>query len=189
MHALQSDSANAARYAERALEILEIADYGVHVGLAHQLLAHIELNRGNTDRAIELLERGAPLVAGSGRKFEWASLRIEQARALAQTGRSEEAASVAMEALGSIDELGSLEAGRCYMLIADVYEAIGDEERSIELYELAIEQLAAVPSRFAGEAHAKLANLLEARGDKDAALDVLKRAMQLQRVVEREHTV
>jgi tetratricopeptide (TPR) repeat protein len=72
------------------------------------------------------------------------------------------------------------------MLIADVYEAIGDGERAIELYELAIEQLSAVPSRFAGEAHAKLAELLEARGDKDAALDVLKRAMQLQRLVEHE---
>jgi tetratricopeptide (TPR) repeat protein/DNA-binding XRE family transcriptional regulator len=185
LHALQDDAATAARYAERALEILEVADYGVHVGLAHQLLAHIELNRGNADRAIELLERGAPLVAGSGRKFELASLRIEQARALAQTGRAEEAASAAMEALGSIGELGSLEAGRCYTLIAEVYESLGDEERAIELYELAVEQLEAVPTRFGADAHGKLAELLEARGDKDAALAVLKRAMHLQRQAER----
>jgi len=180
LHALQGDAETAARYAQRALEILEVADYGVHVGFAYQLLAHIELDRGESDRALELLDRALPLVSGSGRVFELASLRIEQARALAQLGRSEEAGAVAMQAVGAADELGELEAGRCFVLIAGVYETLNEDDRAIELYELAVEKLGAVPNRFAGEAYAKLAGLLERRGDKDAAYEVLKRAMNAQ---------
>ena len=184
LHALQGDPAAAARYAERALVILEVSDYGFHVGLANQLLAHIELDRGNADRALELLDRAAPYVVDSGRAFELASLRIEQARALAQLGRNEEAASVAMQAVGATDDLGAIDSGRCYMLIASVYEALGDDDRAIELYELAVEKLDPFPTRFTGEAYAKLAALLERRGDKDAAYDVLKRAMSVQHSAE-----
>lgn len=184
LHALQGDAESAARYAQRALEILEVADYGVHVGFAYQLLAHIELDRGDGDRALELLERAVPLVAGSGRVFETASLRIEQARALAQLGRAEEAGAFAMQAAGAANELGALEAGRCFLLIAGVYETLGEESRAVELYELAVEKLSGVPNRFAGEAYAKLAALLERRGDKDAAYDVLKRAMSVQQSAE-----
>lgn len=184
LHALQGDAETAARYAERALVILEVSDYAFHVGLANQLLAHIELNRGNAERALDLLDRAVPQIVGSGRVFELASLRIEQARALAQLGRNEEAGAVAMQAVGAIDELGSLEAGRSFTLIASVYEALGDDDRAVELYELAVEKLSAVPNRFAGEAYAKLAALLERRGDKDAAYDVLKRAMSVQQSAE-----
>jgi tetratricopeptide (TPR) repeat protein len=182
LHALQGDAPTAAKYAERALVILEASDYEFHVGLANQLLAHIELNRGNAERALELLERAVPQVLGSGRVFELASLRIEQARALAQLDRAEDAASVAMQAVGAADTLGEMDAGRCYTLIASVYESLGDDERATELYELAVEKLDAHVSRYTGEAYAKLAALLERRGDKDAAYEVLKRAMSVQQV-------
>ncbi|HEX5448631.1 MAG TPA: helix-turn-helix domain-containing protein, partial [Gaiellaceae bacterium] len=43
LHAIQGDAETAARYAERALGILEVSDFGFHVGLANQLLAYIEL--------------------------------------------------------------------------------------------------------------------------------------------------
>lgn len=185
LHALQGDSGTAARYAERSLEILEVSEHALHVGLAHQLLAHIELDRGDPERAIELLESAAPIIASSGRTFELASLRIEQARAFAQLGREEEAAAVAMQALGAMSELGDLDAGRCYTLIADVYESLGDEERALELYELAVDKLELIPTRYVVEAYSKLAELLERRGDKEAALEILKRAMNVQRQAER----
>jgi tetratricopeptide (TPR) repeat protein len=185
LHALQNDPATAARYAQRALEILEVSDHTFHVGLAHQLLAHIELDRGNAERAVELLERGEPTIAASGRPFELASLRVEQARALVQLGRREEAAAAAMEGAGLLNELSAVDAGRGYVLIAGVYDALGDEDRALELYELAVERLETVPTRYVVEAYSKLAELLERRGDKDAALEILKRAMNVQRRAER----
>ena len=73
------------------------------------MLAQIELDRGNNVRAAELLERAAPTIVASGRKFELASFRIEQARTLLKAGRREEAASIAMEASAA----GRPEPGRC----------------------------------------------------------------------------
>jgi tetratricopeptide (TPR) repeat protein len=185
LHALQSNHAAAARYAERALEILEVSDYTLHIGLAHVLLAHIELDRGDAPRAIELLERCEPVVASSGRVFELASLRVEYARALAQTGRREEALAAALTATGLTNELTGVQAGRGYALVAEVYESLGEDERAVELYELAVSQLEQFPNRYVVEAYSKLAALLERRGQKDAALEVLKRAMSVQRRAER----
>jgi tetratricopeptide (TPR) repeat protein len=185
LHSLQGNQAAAARYAERALEILEVSDYTFHIGLAHVLLAHIELDRGETARAIELLERCEPVIAASGRAYELASLRVEYARALAQSGRREEALAAAMTATGLANELSGVQAGRGYALCAEVYESLGEDERAVELYELAIAQLEQFPNRYVVEAYSKLAALLERRGHKDAALEVLKRAMNVQRRAER----
>jgi tetratricopeptide (TPR) repeat protein len=182
LHSLQNDPAAAARYAERALEILETSDHALHVGLAHLLLAHIEINRGNTERALELLERGGGSIAASGRKYELALARVEYARALAQCGREEEAVAAAMEATYALNDVKGVDGGRAYLLIAEVYDSLGDGARALELYELAIEKLEQVPSRFTVEAYSKLAALLERRGEKDAALEVLKRAMHVQSV-------
>ena len=143
------------------------------------------LDRGNPDRALELLERAEPTIVASGRKYELALSRVEYARALAASGRAEEAASAAMSAAGSLADMGGVDAGRGYMLIGDVYVTLGDGERALELYELAIAQLEATSNRYAVEAYSKLAELLEQRGDKDAALEVLKRAMGVQQQAER----
>lgn len=185
LHALQNDSATAARYAQRALEILEVSDHTFHLGLAHQLLAHIELDRGNAERAVELLAEGEPAITRTGRRADVASLRVEQARALAQLGDRERAAATAMEATGLLNDLGPLDAGRGYVLLADIYLSFGEEERALELYELAVERLEKVPTRYVVEAYSKLADLLERRGEKDAALEVLKRAMSVQVQAER----
>jgi tetratricopeptide (TPR) repeat protein len=185
LHALQNDSGAAARFAQRALEILEVADQTLHVGLAHLLLAHIEVDRGNAARALELLREAEAAILASGRRYELALVRVEYARALAASGASEEALGAAMSAAGTLSELKGYDAGRGYTVIADVYATLGDEERAIELYELAVEQLETIPSRYAVEAYSKLAELLERRGEKDMALDVLKRAMRVQQQAER----
>jgi tetratricopeptide (TPR) repeat protein len=188
LHAHQQDSANAARYAERALELLEVSDQYYDVARIHQMLAHIELDRGNNVRAAELLERGAPTIAASGRKFELASFRIEQARALLKAGRREEAASIAMEAAGGLGDQSPVDAGRSYSILATVFSELGDEERAIELYELAIEHLQATPSRYLVEAFSKLAELHEKRGDQEAMIETLKRGMSIQRQADRQLT-
>jgi tetratricopeptide (TPR) repeat protein len=66
------------------------------------------------------------------------------------------------------------------VLVADVFEELGDEERALELYELGIERLEAVPSRYLVEAYSKLAELLEARGETERALALLRQAMHAQ---------
>jgi tetratricopeptide (TPR) repeat protein len=185
LRAMQNDADTAAQYAERALAILEVGNYDYYTGLAHQLLAHIELDRGNGDRAIELLEKATPLIEASGRKFDLARLQIERARALSSVGRRDEAASGAMAASAAIAGDLSIDAARCYLVVADVYRELEEFERATELYELAVELLQPTPNRYLVEAYSKLAELLEERGNKEQALEVLKAAMKVQVDAER----
>lgn len=180
LYAQQRDSDTAARYAERALEILQVSDYDYFTALAHQLLAHIELDRGNGERAAELLETAAPLIADSARPFEVASFQVERARALLAIGQKDEAAGVALSAAGALQGQSSIDAGRCYVLVGDVFRDMGESARALEMYELAVEVLETLPSRFLVEAYSKLAELLEQEGKAKRALEVLKRAMRVQ---------
>jgi tetratricopeptide (TPR) repeat protein len=185
LRTMENDAEGAIVYAERALEILEVSDQDYYAALAHQLLAHIELDRGNGERAAALLEQAAPMIARSGRPFEAASFRIEQARALLAAGRRDEAASVALAASAAMTELSSVDAGRSYAIVADVFLELEEEERALELLELAIEHLAATPNRYLVDAYRKLGELLERRGDHVAALEIYKRGMQVQVEAER----
>ena len=188
LHGHQQDSANAARYAERALELLEASDQYYDIARIHQMLAHIELDRGNNERAAELLERAAPTIVASGRKFELASFRIEQARALLKANRREEAAAIALEASAGLAGQSPVDAGRSYAVLASVFAELDEEERAIELYELAIEHLQAMPNRYLVDAFSKLAELHEKRGDQDAMIETLKRGMSVQRQADRQLT-
>ncbi len=185
LRALQNDAAEAARYAQMALRTLQAGDYPYYAAWAHQLLAHIELDRGRAAEALELLERGLPLVEQTGNVVEQALFRLEEARALLQLGRREEAASVAMHASQVLRGASPLDAGRSYALVAEVFAELGDEARAIELYELALEALETTPTRYLLDVYGRLADLLEAAGRKDEALVLLRRAMRVQRTVGR----
>ena len=50
LHAEQGEPAVAARYARRALEIIEMTEHTYYTARAHQLLAHVELDRGRPTR-------------------------------------------------------------------------------------------------------------------------------------------
>jgi len=176
LHEAQGEPHVAARYARLALETLDATEQTVYAARAHQLLAHIELDRGNARDALELLERGLPLVAGSGNRFEHATFTLERARALAQLDQRDEAAATAMEAAALLRESSPGDAGRAYMLIGEVFEGLGELERAQELYELAVEQMPSA-NHHRGAAYARLAAVLEARGKTDEALALLKRAV------------
>lgn len=180
LHGVQQNSALAASYATRAIEILEVTGLDYHAAVAYQLLAHIELDRGNTERAVELLERGEPRIVAAGRPFEAASFRLEQARALARSGREEEAAALLMSLSTAFADGRPIDSGRSYALLGDTWREIGEEERAIELYELALERFSGVHSPYALEVYSQLADLLERRGKKDEAYALLKEAMALQ---------
>jgi transcriptional regulator with XRE-family HTH domain len=179
LHAMQNDNLRAARYARRALEIVELAEHDYYTARAHELLAHIELDRNRPEEALRLLRRGWPLLEKSGNPVDKAAFRLEEARALAKLDQREEAAALAMEVSGLLSQAKPREAARSYSLLGEIYADIGEPERARELYELAIELLERNPDRYLVHTYSKLAELLEADGHPDAALAVLKRAMDV----------
>ena len=180
LHAAQEDHHRAARYARRALDLLELTEHTYYTAQAHQLLAHIELDRNEPRDALDLLEKGLGLLSDSGTPVDVALFKLEEARALIQLERPEEAASLAMEATGLLAGASPYDAGRGYAVVADVYTELGDRAKAIELYELASQMLDSHPSRYLMETYEKLAALLEDDGRKDEALGVLKKAVAIQ---------
>jgi tetratricopeptide (TPR) repeat protein len=184
LHAERNDQDTAADYARRALEILLLTEDTYRTARGHQLLAHIELDRGNADEALILLERGWPLLERSGNKLERAQYRLEEARALAMLERSEEAAALAMQVSGLISDAAPEDAARSYTVLGNVYEELGESSRAREVYELAAELLEPRnPNRFLIEVYSKLADLAEAEGRKEEAYDYMKKAVRQQRAV------
>ena len=180
LHALQNDPQSASRYARRALAIIETTEHSAYSARAHHLLACIELDRGNAEEALLLLRRAGELLGGEGDRLVRTRIRLEEARALAQLGSAAEAEALAMETAGGFAGLDPMEAGRCYLLVAQLRADAGDNSRAIELCELAAELLSTVPNRFLIEAYGRLADLFQAEGRMDEALDVLKKAVQAQ---------
>ena len=180
LHSAQNDARTAARYARRALDILQRTEHTQHTARAHHLLAHIENDRGDAVQALDLARRSKDLLGDSGSELEHALFSLEEARALAKLGEREEAAALAMEVSGRLSESDSDDAGRGYCLLAEIYDELGEQARAIELFELAVELLDAHPSRYLVQAYSRLAELLEAEGRKDDALAVLKKAVGVQ---------
>ena len=184
LHAERSDQDTAADYARRALEILLLTEDTYRTARGHQLLAHIELDRGNAEEALSLLEQGWPLLERSGNKLERAQYRLEEARALAKLERCEEAAALAMQVSGLISDAAPEDAARSYTVLGSVYEELGESSRAREVYELAAELLEPRnPNRFLIEVYSKLADLAEAEGRKEEAYDYMKKAVGQQRAV------
>jgi tetratricopeptide (TPR) repeat protein len=184
LHEEKNDPETAARYARRALELLLLTEDTFRTARAHQLLAYIELSRGNAENALELLEQGWPLIEQSGNKLERAQYRLEEARALATLGRSEEAAALAMQISGLISDAAPEDAARGYAVLGSVYEELGESDRAREVYELAAELLEARnPNRHLVDVYSKLADLADASGRKEEAYEYMKKAVGQQRAV------
>jgi tetratricopeptide (TPR) repeat protein len=180
LHTLQNNANTAARYARRALELLDLTEHTYYAAQAHQLLAHIELDRDRPEEALELIRNGISMLADSGTKVDHALFRLEEARALLKLGERDEAASIAMESAGLLTDASPIDAGRGYLVMAEVFEELGDRTKAREIYELAADLLSGLPTRYLLEVYQKLAALLEAEGQKDEALEVLKKAVAVQ---------
>jgi tetratricopeptide (TPR) repeat protein len=178
LHGEQDDSERAARYARKALAIIEMTEDRAYAARAHQLLAHIELDNDRPEEALAILEQGQALT-GDLSPLERAQYRLEEARALAGMGQTEEAASLAMEVAGVIAGSNVEDAGRSYTLLADLFAQIGDPERAAELYELAAELLEKNPNRYLVRAYRRHAELLEDLGRTGDAMELLKKAVAI----------
>jgi tetratricopeptide (TPR) repeat protein len=176
LHSLREEPQLAGRYARRALDILERTENDAYVGMAYHLLAHAEVESGNGEEALRLLERGRSLFGRELGQRDDAKFSIEEARALTSLGRGREAVRAATRALELIDSVGPGDRGRAYVTLAGVFRAAGDGERPKMLLEQALELLLEHGTKAALEAARPLAELFEAEGNTAAALSVLKRA-------------
>ena len=176
LHSMRGEPALAGRYARRALAILERTENNAYVGMAYHLAAYAEIESGNFEDALALLERGRELFGDEIGKRDDARFSIEEARALVGLDRHAEAARAASRALELLETMQPADRGRAFVTLADVFLASGDRLRARMLLEQGLDNLIEHGNRFALDAGRRLAELLEADGDTAGALDVLKRA-------------
>jgi transcriptional regulator with XRE-family HTH domain len=180
----QGDPEGASRYAYQALAALELTEDLHYTGLAHQLIAHIELDRDRPEEALVHLEQGWQLVQRTGTPIERAHFLVEEARALAKLGDKERAAVLAAQITGLLAGAEPIEVGRVYAVLGEVTTDLGDSERALEMYELAAEYLERnMPNRYLVDVYAKLADLLESEGRAEAAYGFMKKAVGMQQAV------
>lgn len=178
LHALQNDVENAERYARYALDTLQLTEHVRYSGLAHQVLAHIKLDRGEAGEALDLLDRGLPLVQEGGNAYEEALFAVERARALAQLGLYEEARDLAAEGATALADGSPVDAGRAHMLLGEIHERLDEPDEAVEAYRRALAVLP-VADRYKLETYARLARVLRDRGLVDEALELLDAALRL----------
>lgn len=176
LHVLQGESQLAARYARRALAILERTENDAYVAMAYHLLAFAEIEAGNGDEALELLERGRTLFGDRMSTHDHAKFALEEARAHSLLGHNAAAARAASRALELIDAIEPADRGRAYASLGDVFLAGGDRERARMTYGMAVDLLLEYGKPYLLDAAVRLSDLLEAEGDTAGALAVLKRA-------------
>src|SRR5665213_1572523 len=176
LHSMRQEPQLAGRYARRALEILERTENDTYVGMAYHLLAHAEIEAGNAEEALVLLERGRALFGPELSARDDARFSLEETRALMSLGQHAEAARRAAHTLELLDAVIPGDRGRAYVTLADVFLATGDRERPKMLLGQALELLSEYVERHRLDAGRKLACLLEEDGDTAGALQVLKRA-------------
>jgi tetratricopeptide (TPR) repeat protein len=176
LHGTRGEAALAARYARRALDILERTENTAYVAQAHHLLAFAEIEAGNGEAALELLDRGRTLLGSEMTDTEEVMFSIEQARALVLTGDVHEAARTGAVAFELLDVMPPGDRGHAYVTLADVFVAVGDTERARALYGAGLDLLVEHGKPRVIEAGRKYADLLEAEGDTTGALRVLRQA-------------
>jgi tetratricopeptide (TPR) repeat protein len=174
----QGRTEQGAEYARKALEILRTTEHSHFIALTHQLLAYLYNDLGRSEDALALLDEGWPMLAATATPIQIAHYKIEEARARAALGEKEQAAAVAMEAVGSLGDSQPQDAGRAYALLGEIFADLGDTARADELLELAIEFLEAQPpSRYLIAAYKRKAALLRERGNVDEAIALLERGL------------
>ena len=176
LHVMRGDSQLAARYARRALTILEQTENDAYVAMAYHLLASAEIEAGNGHDALDLLERGRALFGEQMAEADHAKFALEEARALSLAGDNAAAANSAARALELIDAIEPGDRGRAYASLGDVFLAGGDRERAKMTYGMAIELLLEYGRPYLLAVGVKLSDLLESEGDPTGALAVLRKA-------------
>jgi tetratricopeptide (TPR) repeat protein len=185
LHTARDESESAARFARRALDLLELTEHTYYHAKAHHLIAFAELDAGRPEEALDLLRRGRALLGDQPSGDDAAKFDIEEARALAQLGRLEEAASLAMASAAAFRQGHPIDVGRSFGELAAIFEELGERARARELYELAVEMLEREPDRYLAEVYVRYGDLLEAEGREAEALAVFRKGSRLRAQMQR----
>jgi tetratricopeptide (TPR) repeat protein len=170
----------AVKYLQQTIDILRTTEDTYALAHALQAMAHALLDLERPRAAHDLLREGEDLILASGTPLEIAQYRIEEARALAALGETDEAASIAIDVGNALRGTHPVDAGRTYALLGEILLELGETARAREVLELAIEILEGqAPNRYLVQAYKLLASLFRAGGDNEAALDVLERALSV----------
>ena len=181
LHSSQGRPDLAAHYARLAHASLAATEHRLLAARALVLLAHLENDRGNARAALELVDECHPKIAAAGNQLEEGMLVLERARALSTLGEHEEAASIALGATAKFAGGHPISSGRGYAIAAGIFRDLGDEEKALELYELAVETLP-VADRHLVDVYRSLAVIHEERGNVVEEIRYLKLALEVQAV-------
>jgi tetratricopeptide (TPR) repeat protein len=188
LHAMRGETESAARFARRALGILETTEHRLYTARAYQMVAYIELDAGRAGDGLRAIRRGRELLAGIGTEYDATTFDLEEARALALLGYLDHAAALAMRSAAGFRDAHPLDAGRSFAQLAAICGRDGDDDRAIELYELAIELLERQPNRYLADTYAAFGTLLERVDRRDDAYEVFKKAAGLRATLDLSET-
>lgn len=180
LHAVEGRHDLAASFARRALSVLELSDDDLSIARAKQMLAYIELDRGEPTAALDLLAAALPIVERTGSADERACILLEQARALAGLGELERAKELAIEIAPVLEKTTRADAGRCYLTLGDIWVAVGEADSALSMYDAAIETLTGNRSPYLVRAYRQKALLLEQQGEGAEAFALLKQALDVE---------
>jgi tetratricopeptide (TPR) repeat protein len=178
LHASQRRPDLAARYARMAHATLEATEHTVMAARALTMLAHIENDRGNHGEALAFADEGAPVLAAAGNRFEEGAVLLEKARALGGLGRREDAIGIALGAVPRFEHAHPTSAARGYAVAAEIFKDLGENDRALELYELAVET-SPTEDRHLGDMYRAIGEIYEAEGRSVEALGYFKRALDV----------
>jgi len=167
-------------YARRAIALLEVTEDTMNLGQAHLMCAVVLMARGDVEDAGPHLEKSEHLFALHAEPHDLASLRNEQAKYAARTGRLDEAVARAREALGLLGDAHPAEQGTAWWALGEALGAKDDVAGADDAFRRATDLLGEHgPRRDCTEAFRSWAKLLRSEGRESDALDVLERAAEL----------
>jgi tetratricopeptide (TPR) repeat protein len=143
------------------------------------VLAHIYLDEGRADEALEVLEPARATLESSENAYDRGVIRVELARALVEVGRIDEALPLAQAAAAELHDVSPIDAGRAHDVVANALRRRGDVDGAIAAAERAL-TLLPVNDRYRLAVSSSLAEMLREQGRSDEALDVLADAVRSQ---------
>lgn len=185
LHAMKEEPQAAVRHARRALHLLKGTEHDVYLAHAMRAAAFAEIDAGNPARALELIARSRSLLGDGLTSHDEAKFAMEEARALAMLGRREEAAGRVMSTHDGFAASHTWDIGRSYVHLAAIFADGGNDERALEVYELAIETLGQTSNRYLVDALCGHGTVLERTGRTREALAAFRRAAEVRHDLDR----
>ena len=177
---LQERPSVALRYARRALALLEATEDTFHLARAHLLCATAMNAQGKGEEAWPHLEQAEKLLRLHPDVSDLASLRVEQAKASAARGRTDDAIAYAREAIELFEGGDPAEQGDAHFALAGALAASGDATGADEAFRHSVELLSGQARwRDAARVARAWAKMLRDAGRETDALDALEQATDL----------